>query len=71
MTPPELRAALTTIGVGGTGAGRLLGVRDSTVRKWLAGTRAIPEPAARLLCLAAAQPEARQFLVEMVDQNSS
>ena len=71
MTPPELRALLDKMGVGTAGAGRMLGVRDSTVRKWLAGTRGIPEPAARLLCLAAAQPEARQFLVEMVDQKSS
>ena len=60
MTPTQLRDTLARLGLTQTGAARLLGVDERTMRRWCAeeGTpqhRRMPEPAARLLRLLAAQ----------------
>ena len=49
MTPKLLRAALKRLGLTQVAAADALGVAARTVRTWLQGTRAIPEPAVRLL----------------------
>jgi DNA-binding transcriptional regulator YiaG len=49
MTPTELRAALTRLGISQAETARVLGVDDRTVRRWAAGDRDIPQPAIRLL----------------------
>jgi DNA-binding transcriptional regulator YiaG len=64
MTPTDLRARLARLGLSQTGAARLLGVDDRTMRRWLAdsdtpGARYVPGPAQRLLYLFEAVPGAR------------
>lgn len=49
MTPPDLRAQLAHLGLTQAGAAALVGVDDRTMRRWIAGDRAVPEPVARLL----------------------
>lgn len=51
MTPSELRAALIIINASQSEIARVLGVRDRTVRNWIAGTSPVPAPAAKLLTL--------------------
>ena len=57
MTPDELRAALTRLGLTQSGAARLLHVEPRTVRRWIAGDRDIPGPAVVLLRLWLERPE--------------
>jgi DNA-binding transcriptional regulator YiaG len=61
MTPADLRAALARLGLTQAGAAHLLGVDARTMRRWLAGTREMPEPARRLLVMLDL-PEVRQRL---------
>lgn len=42
MTPTELRAALERLGLPQTGAAKMLGVTDRTVRFWISGKREVP-----------------------------
>jgi transcriptional regulator with XRE-family HTH domain len=51
MTPPQLRAALKRLQISQMEASRRLGVNPSTIRRWLAGSRRIPEPVAILVLL--------------------
>lgn len=56
MTPTALRATLAALGLTQAEAAHMLGVDERTIRRWLAGERKIPEPAARLLGLIEAYP---------------
>ena len=49
VTGHQLRAALKRLGISQMEASRRLGVDPSTVRRWLAGARRIPEPVAILM----------------------
>ena len=49
MTPSDFRDQIDRLGLSTTGAARLLGVEDRSIRRYLDGTRAIPEPVRRLL----------------------
>jgi DNA-binding transcriptional regulator YiaG len=49
MTNHEYRDLLTALGLTQAGAARLLGVDERTSRRWAAGERDIPPPAARFL----------------------
>ncbi len=49
MTPKQLRAALKRLALTQVAVADSLGVAARTVRTWLKGTRAIPEPVVRLL----------------------
>lgn len=49
MTPAELRATLSRLGLPQTGAAKLLGVDGRTVRRWIAGEIPVPELVARVL----------------------
>jgi DNA-binding transcriptional regulator YiaG len=60
MTPKQLRAALRRLGLSQVAAADALGVAARTVRTWLKGTRAMPEPAARLLLTWLKHPELLQ-----------
>lgn len=51
MTPTDLRATLTRLGLSQVGAAKVLGVNDRTVRRWIAGDLEIPNPAALALHL--------------------
>ena len=52
MTPAQLRASLSTLGLSQARAAALLGVTTDAVSKWANGKRAIPGPVARLVWLA-------------------
>jgi hypothetical protein len=43
MTPDQFRASLATLGLSPRGFADALHVEDRTVRRWLDGTRSIPE----------------------------
>lgn len=49
MTPTEFRASLSLLGLTQQGFARLSGQDDRTIRRYVSGERAIPEPVARLL----------------------
>ena len=49
MTPDELRTQLARLGLTQTGAARLLGVSDRTVRYWAAGEKPIPKSVEMLM----------------------
>ena len=51
MTPAQLRASLSTLGLSQARAAALLGVTTDAVSKWANGKRAIPGPVARLVWL--------------------
>ena len=51
MSPAEIRAARTALGLSQTATARLVGVDARTWRRWEAGDWPIPAPAARLLRL--------------------
>lgn len=53
MTPADFRSCLSRLGLSQTGASRVLGVADRTIRSWLTGERAVPEPVAKLVRLMA------------------
>ena len=53
MTPADFRSALQRLGLSQTGASRILGVADRTIRSWLTGERSVPEPVAKLMRLMA------------------
>jgi len=54
LTPDELRALIKQLGLPQTRVAQCLGIERRTVVYWLSGERAIPEPIARILRLAAA-----------------
>jgi transcriptional regulator with XRE-family HTH domain len=62
MTPHTLRHALATMGLSSAQAAQLLGVDHGTVNRWLAGTRAVPEPVRRLLLACHTFPELRLWI---------
>jgi DNA-binding transcriptional regulator YiaG len=49
VTPSDLRSTIAALGLTTAGAARVLGVDERTVRRWLDGTRVMPEPCVRLL----------------------
>jgi DNA-binding transcriptional regulator YiaG len=49
MTPTDIRSTIAALGLTTAGAARVLGVDERTVRRWLDGTRVMPEPCRRLL----------------------
>lgn len=53
MTHADFRSTLQRLGLSQTGASRVLGVADRTIRSWLTGERSVPEPVAKLLRLMA------------------
>lgn len=53
MTPADFRSTLQRLGLSQTGASRILGVADRTIRSWLTGERSVPEPVAKLMRLMA------------------
>jgi len=67
MTPSDYRDTIAALGLAHGGdishaaAGRLLGVDETTSRRWAAGTRAVPGPAERFLrwLVASATPAER------------
>ena len=66
MTPADLKAARRELGLSQAGLAALLRVQsDRTVRKWEAGERDIPGPAAILIEVLLAVPEARQYLLPL------
>lgn len=52
MTPEDLRAILSRLGLTQTGAAMLLGVGTRTMRHWISGDVFIPETVARVLRMA-------------------
>lgn len=61
MTPADLRAALSRLGLSQSEAARRCGVDPRTMRRWLAGDRRIPGPVVELVRTWLAQrPDARQ-----------
>lgn len=54
MTPDELRGIIDNLALSQVGLARMLGVDGRSVRRWIEGSRHIPETAARLLRCAAA-----------------
>lgn len=57
MTGPELLAARTALGLTQGALAAALGVDRRTVQFWEAGDRGIPETVARIMRLAATEPE--------------
>ena len=57
MTPAQLRASLSTLGLSQARAAALLGVTTDAVSKWANGKRAIPGPVARLVFLMTHPPQ--------------
>ena len=49
MTSTEYRELLAALGLSQAAAARLLGVGEVTSRRWAAGMREVPPPAARFL----------------------
>lgn len=49
MTADEYREAIAELGMTQVSASKLLGVDDRTSRRWAAGDREVPPPAARFL----------------------
>lgn len=45
MTPTDLRATITRLGLSQVGAAKVLGIDDRTMRRWIAGEREISPPA--------------------------
>lgn len=54
MTPEQFRSALEALALTQVGAAAMLGISPRAVRNYLHGSRAISEPAARLVRLALA-----------------
>lgn len=52
MRPDELRDILRRLGLPQTGAAKLLGVDDRTMRRWCLGERDVPEVVARVMRMA-------------------
>ena len=52
MTPAELIAILDRLGLTQIRASQCLGVDDRTMRRWMKGDAAVPEPVARILRMA-------------------
>jgi len=70
MTPTEFRSTLARLGLTQSGAARLLGVGDRTVRGWAEppdspGNRSIPESAIRLLGLIEHVPGVQDWLYKI------
>jgi predicted transcriptional regulator len=49
MTPQDLSATLSRLGISQADAARLLGVTPTAVTRWVQGKRKVPGPVARLL----------------------
>ena len=49
MDPDTIRATVEALGLSQQHAARLIGVDPRNMRRWIAGDRAMPEPARRLL----------------------
>jgi len=62
MTTPDLRAALAALGLSQRGLGRVLGVDERTVRRWVQDAGAIPPTVHRVLAVAIAHPELVDWL---------
>ena len=62
MTPDTLRSTLATLDLSQQHAARLLGVDPRTMRRWLHGSRAMPETARRLLLALGDLPDLRPWL---------
>ncbi|MDR3736051.1 MAG: helix-turn-helix domain-containing protein [Acidobacteriaceae bacterium] len=56
MTPTDLRTTRAALGYTQGGLATALGVGRRTVQQWEAGDRSVPEPIARILRLAIADP---------------
>lgn len=52
-TKDEFRTVTQVLGLTGSAVGKLLGVEDRTVRRWIGGDREIPYAAWRLLLIEA------------------
>jgi len=68
MTDAELRDLLGRLELTQSGAARMLGVDPRTMRRWIAGERAIPEVVVRLLDLLEHVPAARKRLENTLDE---
>jgi DNA-binding transcriptional regulator YiaG len=66
MTATELRATLARVGLTQTGAARLFGLDDRTLRRWAAGDGEITPCALRLLDLLEHVPGVRERLERSV-----
>lgn len=49
MTPAEVRAARKALGLSQVAMAQAVGVSPRTITHWEAGSRNVPEPAARLI----------------------
>jgi DNA-binding transcriptional regulator YiaG len=49
MTPAEVRAARKALGLSQVAMAQVVGVTPRTITHWEAGSRNVPEPAARLI----------------------
>jgi hypothetical protein len=67
----NLRATLADLGLTQTGAARLLGVDPRTMRRWIAGEVATPQPVLRLLDLLTLYDNKRRLmeLAQMSNDN--
>lgn len=64
MTPTEYRAALSSLGLSQSDAGRWLGVHPVTARKWAAS--GCPAPVAKLLRLMVALRYSPEYVDSMI-----
>jgi len=62
MDREALKATLATLDISQQHAARLLGVDPRTMRRWLHGSRAMPETARRLLLALGELPDLRPWL---------
>ena len=62
MTGPEFLAARTALGLTQGALATALGVARRTVQQWEAGDRAAPEPVARIIRAALADPNILQVI---------
>ena len=51
MTDDEFRAAIQSLDLPDTDAGRVLGCDPRTIRRWMSGERSVPEAIAKLVRL--------------------